>query len=74
MSNLSINSIAGAMTPGIDSQSNKITNMLKHADVTNMAQMMQLQMEESKYELAVKISSSLISDLKNAVSSIAQKS
>ena len=74
MSNFSIDSIYNALSKGIDTQGDKLADMVKNADPSDMTQMMKLQMEESKYEMAIKIGSALTSDLKNAVSAIAQKS
>ncbi|MCY4363354.1 MAG: hypothetical protein OXE42_14455 [Gammaproteobacteria bacterium] len=74
MSGLNIDSVFNSMMSGIDEQSQKVSDMVANADVSDMTQMMKLQMEESKYELAIKIGSTLTSDLKNAISAIAQKS
>lgn len=74
MSGLNIDSVFNSMMSGIDEQSQKVSDMVANADVSDMTAMMKLQMEESKYELAIKIGSTLTSDLKNAISAIAQKS
>ena len=74
MTTLSIDSIYNALSKGIEQQGSDLADMVKNADPSDMTQMMKLQMEESKYEMAIKIGSALTSDLKNAISSIAQKS
>ena len=74
MSNLNIDSIFSAMRKGIDAEGDKLADMVKNADTSDMTQMMKLQMEESKYELSIKTASALTSDLKNAISAIVQKS
>ena len=73
MSNFSIDSVYTALSKGLEEQGNKLADMVENADPSDMTQMMKVQMQESKYELYIKLGSSLTADLKNAVSSICQK-
>ena len=74
MSAVSIDTVFNSLAQNIDTQGQKVTDLVQNADVSDMTAMLRLQMEQSKYELAIKIGSTLTSDMKNAVNSIAQKS
>ena len=73
MSNFSIDSLYSSLSTGLETQGNKLADMVANADPSDMTQMMQVQMQESKYELFIKLGSSLTADIKNAISSICQK-
>ncbi len=73
MSGFSIDNISSQMNNSIQSQESDLESMVADADVTNMADMLKLQMKTSKYELTIKIASSLANNLKNTISQIANK-
>ncbi len=73
MSSLNITSVADKVGQGISTQSDKIAQMLNEVDVTDPGAMLKLQVAEGSFESLLKMASAMVSDLKNSVTSIAQK-
>lgn len=73
-STVTASGIMSSINEGLATQSDKLADMIKNADMTDPVAMLQLQAVEGQYESLLKMASALESDLKNTVSSIAQKS
>ena len=73
MTDLNINTIVDTVNKGISAQTDKIADMLNNIDATDPTAMLKLQAVEGNLEALLKMSSAMVSDFKNTVSSITQK-
>ncbi|MCY4210458.1 MAG: hypothetical protein OXD47_03875 [Gammaproteobacteria bacterium] len=73
MTSLNVTTIVDTVNKGISAQTDKIADMLNNMDVTDPTAMLKLQAVEGNFEALLKMSSAMVSDFKNTVTSIAQK-
>lgn len=73
MSSLNITSIVNTVNKGISAETDKIADMLNNMDVTDPTAMLKLQAVEGNFEALLKMSSAMVSDFKNTVTTITQK-
>lgn len=74
MADLTINAVSSAVTPQMDAEQDKLTNMLETIDVTNPTSMVKLQMEYTKYSTEMGLMSALTKDIKDACNQVIQRS
>ncbi|MDE0155257.1 MAG: hypothetical protein OXI88_02750 [Gammaproteobacteria bacterium] len=73
MTDLNITTIVDTVNKGIGAETDKIADMLNNIDATDPTAMLKLQAVEGNLEALLKMSSAMVSDFKNTVTSITQK-
>ena len=65
--------VSNTLGKQIDAAQSKMGNLLKTADVSNMKQMLQVQMQMSQYEMEVSTQASITKTIKDSVDMVANK-
>ena len=71
--NIDFQQVSNTLGTKIGEAQTKMGNLLQHADVSNMKQMLQVQMEMSQYEMEVSTQASITKTIKDSVDMVANK-